>query len=178
MAEAANTKKILAQSLKTMMAEKPFQKISVTDICQACGMNRKSFYYHFRDKYDLLNWIFDTEFLAVCKNKIYADEQAFFRDLCDYFYENRGFYRKALAVSGQNCLADHFRQSMAEILQQALWRMLPQVELTEFQIGFFTDAIVGSYYRWITDRNCMPPDQFIRELEECIYYLVKHYERK
>ena len=56
------TKKALADALKQLMAEKPLQKISVGDICERCNMNRRSFYYHFRDKYDLVNWVFYTEF--------------------------------------------------------------------------------------------------------------------
>ena len=44
--------------MKKLMKEKPFAKISVIDICEGCGMNRKSFYYHFKDKYDLVNWNF------------------------------------------------------------------------------------------------------------------------
>ena len=41
------TKKALAQTMKELMAKQPFSKISVGDICDACGMSRKSFYYHF-----------------------------------------------------------------------------------------------------------------------------------
>ena len=44
------TKRALASSLKRLMETKPFAKISVGDICAACEMNRKSFYYHFKDK--------------------------------------------------------------------------------------------------------------------------------
>ena len=58
MADSNITKNALATSLKKLMREKPFEKISVSDICDDCGMNRKSFYYHFKDKYDLVNWIF------------------------------------------------------------------------------------------------------------------------
>ena len=50
MADSNITKNALAASLKNLMREKPFEKISVSDICEACGMNRKSFYYHFKDK--------------------------------------------------------------------------------------------------------------------------------
>ena len=57
MAEAGVTKKVLAYALKSLMASRPLSKITVGDICEACDMNRKSFYYHFRDKYDLVNWI-------------------------------------------------------------------------------------------------------------------------
>ena len=71
MADSNITKKALADALKELMDTKPFHKISVSDICERCQMNRKSFYYHFKDKYDLMNWIYDTEFIGVAKNKNY-----------------------------------------------------------------------------------------------------------
>jgi AcrR family transcriptional regulator len=58
MSDSNVTKNALAASMKKLMKEEPFEKISVSDICSDCGINRKSFYYHFRDKYDLVNWIF------------------------------------------------------------------------------------------------------------------------
>lgn len=57
MADSNITKRALAAALKELMEQKPFSKINVADICEKCGMNRKSFYYHFKDKYDLVNWI-------------------------------------------------------------------------------------------------------------------------
>ena len=66
MPDASITKYALAVSLRQLMDTTPFEKISIQDICAACGMSRKSFYYHFPDKYALVNWIFDTEFLAAC----------------------------------------------------------------------------------------------------------------
>lgn len=64
MADSNITKRALAAALKSLLAERPFAKVSVREICEACGMSRKSFYYHFKDKYELLNWIFETEFVA------------------------------------------------------------------------------------------------------------------
>ena len=64
MADSNITKRALASALRELMKEVPFDKIQVSHICDRCGMNRKSFYYHFKDKYDLLNWIFDTEFIT------------------------------------------------------------------------------------------------------------------
>ena len=60
MADSNITKRALAQALQELMEEVPFDKINVTQICEKCGINRKSFYYHFKDKYDLANWIFYT----------------------------------------------------------------------------------------------------------------------
>ena len=64
------TKRALASALKELMEDSPFSKISVSDICQACDMNRKSFYYHFKDKYELVNWIFNEEFIDFVNNNV------------------------------------------------------------------------------------------------------------
>ena len=54
MAESLITKKAIADSLKELTREKTFDKISVKDISEKCGINRQTFYYHFIDKFDLL----------------------------------------------------------------------------------------------------------------------------
>jgi AcrR family transcriptional regulator len=61
MSDSNITKMALADSLKRLMAEKTFSKIRVDDIVNGCGLRRQSFYYHFKDKYDLMNWIYYTE---------------------------------------------------------------------------------------------------------------------
>lgn len=107
MADSNITKQALASALKDLMEETPFEKINIGDICEKCGMNRKSFYYHFRDKYDLVNWIFDTDFIALALNRS-ADRWELIEVVCNYFYENRSFYRKALRVKGQNSFSENF----------------------------------------------------------------------
>lgn len=69
MADSNITKHALAQALKALTETLPFDKISVGNICAQCGLNRKSFYYHFKDKYDLVNWIYYTEFIEVALKK-------------------------------------------------------------------------------------------------------------
>ena len=91
MADSNITKRALAAALKELMREMPFSKISVGNICERCEMNRKSFYYHFRDKYDLVNWIYDTEFITVMQRKTIGSVWEFLEELCRYFYENRDF---------------------------------------------------------------------------------------
>lgn len=51
------TKRALAASLKKLLAQKPLSKITIADITEDCGMNRMTFYYHFQDIYDLIDWI-------------------------------------------------------------------------------------------------------------------------
>lgn len=48
------TKQQLASALKTLMAQKPMDKITIADLTGICRIRRQSFYYHFEDIYDLL----------------------------------------------------------------------------------------------------------------------------
>jgi len=102
MAYSNITKTAMAEAMKKLMNEKPFSKISVGDICEWCGMNRKTFYYHFKDKYDLVNWIFQTEFLEMLRVQNYNSGWELLSDICKYLYSERGFYTNALQVEGQN----------------------------------------------------------------------------
>mgnify|MGYP000843495717 FL=1 len=51
------TKRALEQSLKNLLQQKPLSKITISDITEDCGVNRMTFYYHFKDIYDLVDWI-------------------------------------------------------------------------------------------------------------------------
>lgn len=63
MSESTITKRAIADSLKELTREKPFDKISVKDISKKCGINRQTFYYHFEDKFMLLEWIYANDLL-------------------------------------------------------------------------------------------------------------------
>ncbi|MGI5977212.1 MAG: TetR/AcrR family transcriptional regulator C-terminal domain-containing protein [Candidatus Limivicinus sp.] len=175
MADSNITKRALANALKTLMNEKHFEKISVSDICEKCSMNRKSFYYHFKDKYDLVNWIFDTEFVDYLK--VHREEEGFNKisSLCYYFYENRVFYYRALSVEGQNSFSEYFHDLSFSAIAMRLSELFPSEELSDFQINFYADAIVSAIKRWILARNCMPPEEFISQIKECLCFLAERY---
>lgn len=50
------TKRALEASLKNLLLQKPLSKITISDITEDCGINRMTFYYHFKDIYDLVEW--------------------------------------------------------------------------------------------------------------------------
>ena len=65
-----NTKKMLSGALKNAMKSKSLSKITVSELIEACGVNRKTFYYHFQDIYDLLKWTLEQEELRLLKSSI------------------------------------------------------------------------------------------------------------
>lgn len=168
MADSNITKRALATALRELMEEVPFDKIQVAHICERCAMNRKSFYYHFKDKYDLVNWIFDTEIIPFirrnCDAQQYDQRVELLLEICRYFYENRSFYRKALKIQGQNSFSEHFREYIRPILKLRLTRLIGDTAYDEFTLNFLADAVVCSLERWLLDKNCMPPEQMVTKL--------------
>ena len=168
MADSSITKKALAASLKSLMAEVPFTKINIADICERCQMNRKSFYYHFRDKYELVNWIFDTEFIEAVKNSECVTVEATFDVLLRYFYDNRIFYRKALQIDGQNSFSDHFRELCLPVFSAVLENTYVDKKVTEFHVNFIADALMCAILRWLSTPHCLPADEFSALLKQSL----------
>lgn len=173
MADSNITKRALALAMKELMKTTPFSKISVGDICEKCEMNRKSFYYHFKDKYDLINWIYSTEFISNIQDKIYDSEWDFIEDICTYFYDNRDFYKKALLIEGQNSFFEYFRDVLKAIVNEYLRSLFMECKDSEFYTTFLTDAFITSIVRWLTDRNCMPAEEYVTLLKSCIEDFAK-----
>ena len=172
MADSNITKWALATALRELMQEMPFDKIQVTHICERCSLNRKSFYYHFKDKYDLVNWIFDTEFISVAmelSGEITGDDRwELIERACEYFYENRTFYRKALRIKGQNSFSDHLREYCFPLIKNRVAHLIGNEATEDFTVDFFTDAMICAIERWLLDKDCMPPAQFVSKAKRII----------
>ena len=63
------TKRELAAALKEAMAQKPLDKITISELTNACSIRRQSFYYHFEDIYDLLRWMFEKEAISLLRQQ-------------------------------------------------------------------------------------------------------------
>lgn len=168
MADSNSTKNALAASMKKLMRQKPFEKISVSDICNDCGINRKSFYYHFRDKYDLVNWIFYVGFMSEMDMSSYKSGWEMLEDMCAYFYRERVFYRAALKIEGQNSFKDYLVESVQPLAEFFLQDILPHNEDDSFFITFITDALLASLVRWLSGGydHEMNAEEFMSKIEE------------
>ena len=87
------TKRALVASLKELMAEKPLDKITVTDLTEHCGVNRMTFYYHFKDIYDLVEWACVEEATRVLAGKkTYDTWQQGFLQILQSLQKDKVFY--------------------------------------------------------------------------------------
>ena len=152
MPRSNQTKQLLAQSLQELMATTPLEKISVNDIVDHANVGRNTFYYHFEDKYDLVNWYFQsgiTRFLV--ELSAYSNWNALLAALETYFLENKVFYCNALAYNGQNSLQQYMFDYLRSIFEQNARELNPDISASETRaIGqFFSGALMGILIPWV-----------------------------
>ncbi|HHV30217.1 MAG TPA: TetR family transcriptional regulator [Clostridium sp.] len=178
MAKPELTKQLIAQTLKKLMLNTPLDKISVQEIVDACGLNRKTFYYHFQDKQALVCWIFDTEFASLTDVN---QDNSVFDELVEHLYKNRDFYVAALTSNVQNNLSEHFFRIIYESIKEKAEDVLGDNKIApaEFNIiiDYFTNAIVGSITQWARGGMKSPPYEYRTSFypltEECLRFIVE-----
>lgn len=168
MPDSSLTKRALAQAIKELMNEKPLVKISIADIVDRCQMNRQSFYYHFRDKYDLVNWIFYTELITELQNSPNKDEYEELKNICRYLYDNRAFYINALKFTGQNSFYEYFGEVIYQLLKAAFNESFGNSDQSDFNAMFYADALRACIFRWLTSGAKMPPDEFVGKIRSAL----------
>ena len=168
------TKAALSQSLKECMATTPLEKISIEAICSRCGLNRKSFYYHFGDKYQLVNWIYDQEMglkLYEELDKKPVDELALM--LCRYFEKNRVFYCNALEVRGPNSFRAHFDKQLEPLVERTL-QMEKHTSFNPEEIATMVgDFILTALYQWLEKKPPTSAELFLSQLKTVGFVLTK-----
>lgn len=99
---------MLAEGLKRSMKINEFEKVRVGDICEQSGVSRQTFYRHFKDKYDLLNWYFGVILNNSFKHMGQGStlHEALVKKLT-YIKEERLFFTQAFKYDEQNNLKDH-----------------------------------------------------------------------
>lgn len=151
---ANSTKEALGAALKKLLEAKPIDKITVKDLVELCGVNRQTFYYHFDDVYDLLEWVFEEDANRVLPEEIRYDEWRenvilFFR----YLYENKSFVLNIFNSQNRSYLLRYFKRrlhycihSFAVIVAEGkniAWEDL------EFVCEFYSNGVVGLISQWL-----------------------------
>lgn len=156
MANNRITKETFAKAIKALLREKSLAKISVKDITEQCGLSRNAFYYHFKDKYELVNWIFYDDMLRNVNS--FNDPSKLtdsFVNVCQCLYSEREFYLACFQYMGQNSLFDTLHE-----LYYELWKMNLEIRYMESNVKLSDEeleimaklnsyALVGIITDWV-----------------------------
>ncbi|MDE6662324.1 MAG: TetR/AcrR family transcriptional regulator [Lachnospiraceae bacterium] len=165
-----NTKKMFATSLKKLLEKKPLSKISVSEIVSDCGVNRKTFYYHFENINELLKWMLRQEAIEVVKTMdMNSDYEKSILFVLDYLDNNEEIIKNIYSI-GKNELRQFFYEDFKEIMRSVIENdihdakiSLPE-DFTDFLVKFYTEAITGLLQEWIVDKS-------VRNKEKTVQYI-------
>lgn len=155
-----NTEERLAEVLRQMMEEKPLSKISIRELTERCGMNRKTFYYHFEDIYALLRWTMEHEAqkefenVEQCKN---AEELMLF--FIRYADQNRRMTRATFDGMDEGILRRQLYDGFHRVVRLRIEQVEREEELRvpegyrEFVLDFYADALGSCLMRYIQQRQ-------------------------
>lgn len=114
------TKLKLAASLKELMNDNSFEKITVADITNNCGMHRQTFYYHFQDRYELLDWLLYQELIEPFTADFTLDNMYIkFHNLLTTMNEDKAFYQSAMKINFSD-LANYISKVSSEQFVQII----------------------------------------------------------
>jgi len=136
------TKKALAEQLKEMLQTKPMDKITVTDLVEACQVKRQTFYYHFQDIYDLLGWIYTTEAVESIKNsKSYDTWQQGLLIILEYVNNN-----KQLCINTSRSLGkEHLEMFLNNVLNVLIGDVVEEIA-RDYAISTKDKAFITKFY--------------------------------
>ena len=148
------TKRALAESLKKLLLEKPLDRITVSDITEDCGVSRMTFYYHFKDVYDLIEWTWLQEAeRALDGQKTYDTWQQGFLQIFQLVQENRAFvmnlYHSISREQVERYLYRLTYQLLIGVVEEKSAGMSVRDEDKKFIADFYKYALVGLMLDWI-----------------------------
>lgn len=171
-----NTKRMLSASLKKFMRKKNLSKITVSEIVADCKVNRKTFYYHFADIYDLLKWTLEEEAIyTVKKIGLFANYKEALNFIIDYITENQHILSCAYDSMGREEMKRFFYDDFVSVMRTLIDDVANDlgkkvsVNYREFVCRFYTEAVTGMIINWVTDRAD-------GDKEKIIQYLTKIYQ--
>ena len=166
-----NTKKTLAASLKRFMSKKPLSKITVSEIIADCGVNRKTFYYHFEDIYALLKWMLEEEAIEVVKQfDLLVDYREAVLFVLDYVKTNKHLLCCAYDSMGRDEMKRFFYSDFIGITQKIIYDTAKQLgvhteeEFKEFLAHLFTEAGAGILIDEFTGKQEHDPEKVVEYL--------------
>ena len=163
------TKRALEESLKKMLLKKPVNKITISDITEDCGINRMTFYYHFKDIYDLVEWsCVEDAARALDGKKTYDTWQQGFQQIFQAVLDNKPFvqnvYQSVNREQVETYLYSLTHNLLIGVIEEKAVGMQVRDEDKEFIADFFKFAFVGLMLDWIRNGMKKDPQQIIDRL--------------
>lgn len=153
MPKTPRTKCMIAKGTKALLETISFADISVGDICKYCQISRNTFYYHFKDKFDVVHWIFYTEITPILEESFSMNHwEEGLLSLCHYMQQNKKFYVNILHFHGQNSFIECLMEFYENLAQNMLMQTNESRKFTKRELKwicrFYAYGLTGGILDW------------------------------
>jgi probable dihydroxyacetone kinase regulator len=167
------TKRALEQSLKNLLLKKPLTKITVGDITDDCGINRMTFYYHFKDIYDLVEWsCLEDAKQALEEKKTYDTWQQGLLQIFKAVQENKPFilnvYHCVHREQVEKYLQPLVDQLLLNVINEEAAGITLRDEDKQFIAQVYSYMFIGLMLDWIKNDMREDPQQIVERLSKLI----------
>ena len=164
-------KKVLASTLKELMDKKSLSKITINDLTQSCGVSRQTFYNHFHDIYESVEWIYLNEaHITLGENISYENWQDALEALFQYMDDNRNFvlntYRSVFKENVERLLQREVERFLTDLIFNEINVSGEEAEQVQFSIEFYTYALVGVVLDWISRQMPGTAKELVEKIEQ------------
>ena len=172
-----NVEKKLIESFKELAKRTPIEKITIQEIVEGAGVIRPTFYNHFHDKYQLLEYIFKSEVIEPVKPLIHNDmlDDAVVLIFVQVL-KDKDFYGRAYRLEGQNSFESIVINSLYEMLldfieedsgnKESRYKLLSHDMLANYYSVFLAFIFIT----WIRDGMIVSP----QEMRDLFNYIKDH----
>ena len=171
---AQMTKRALEESLKRLLLKKPLDKITISDLTEDCGISRMTFYYHFKDIYDLVEWAcVEDAARALEDKKTYDTWQQGFLQIFQAVEANRPFimnvYHSVSREQVEFYLYKLTYDLLIGVVEEKSQGIPVRDEDKKFIADFYKYAFVGLMLDWIRGDMREAPERIIDRLSTLIH---------
>ncbi|WP_444659010.1 TetR/AcrR family transcriptional regulator [Caproiciproducens sp. R2] len=168
------TKRALEASLKNLLLQKPLDKITINDITEDCGISRMTFYYHFRDIFDLVEWsCVEDATKALEGKKTYDTWQQGFLQIFEAVLANKPFIMNVYhSVSREQVEIYLYRLTydlLIGVVEEKAEGMAVRDEDKKFIADFYKYGFVGLMLDWIKNGMKEEPQTIIDRLSSLVH---------
>ncbi len=164
------TKQALADSLKELLTKKSFSKITVTELVENCGVNRKTFYYHFEDIYALLRWMLEKDMVSVLiSEELTTEPEKVIRYALDYINQNRQLLTCVINELDHDQLRHFLYEDLSAPIRAVIQKaeqecgLMLEEDYREYLTSFYTSGMSGMIIRVLL-RKVPSEEAFIKDM--------------
>lgn len=181
-----DTKKMISDTFVELLEKKPFDKITIKDIVETCGINRNTFYYYYSDIYDLLEEIFKREMTDIIKTHQGGGSWlAAFMKVAEVAYSHKKIINNICSSRSYDYFENYMYKSCKYIVVDFVQAMasgmnVPDEDI-EFIASFYEYALFGMISEWFRTGMREDPEHLASQLwlvVDNIRYSLRRSERR